>query len=247
VFRTQGEGRFFERLLADGSDRFGVEVHAYCLMVNHYHLLVRCPHGGLSRFMQHVGASFTRAANRWHDRDGAVFRGRYRSILLDSPQHIAFAGRYIHRNPRDLRPPVDVERYRWSSLRYYAGHHPAPGWLVQDRLLDDVGGSRQRYAEFVGQPTGPLDARSLTALIAMFVDERGVSSPGSARALTIAVLDRCSHDVRRDLLRELRLTSPSALVAARANVRQRLERDLALRELFDEVLLLTVSDTASGV
>src|SRR3546814_16605516 len=61
VFHSRADGEMFEALLGEGHDRFGVEVHAYCLMTNHYHLLLRCPEGGLSDFMQLVSARFTRA------------------------------------------------------------------------------------------------------------------------------------------------------------------------------------------
>src|SRR3546814_9166867 len=100
-------------------------------MTNHDQLLLRGPEGGLSDFMQLVSARFTRAANHRLERDGPMFRGRFKSLLVDSDAYLGTVGRYIHRNPLDIRPSVEIDRYRWSSFRHYCG---APGDRKSTRL-----------------------------------------------------------------------------------------------------------------
>jgi REP element-mobilizing transposase RayT len=124
IFFTKSDGRAFERLLAEGGESDGVEVHAYCLMPNHYHLLLHCPNGGLSRYMHRVGSQYSRRIKSRLGGDGPLFRSRFRSILVDTPHYLAQVGRYIHRNPIELSPEVDILSYRWSSLRHYAGTPP---------------------------------------------------------------------------------------------------------------------------
>jgi REP-associated tyrosine transposase len=145
IFFTKGDGEAFERLLARGSDLFGVEVHAYCLMPNHFHLLLHCPNRGLSKYMKLVGTHYSTRINARAGGDGSLFKSRFKSVLIDSPTYIAQAGRYIHRNPMELSPPVDPTTYRWSSLRYYAGVERPPPWLHTSMLLEYCSGSYLDY------------------------------------------------------------------------------------------------------
>jgi len=138
VFFARADGQLFLSLLGSAGQRFRVEIHAYCLMSNHYHLLVRCPDGGLTPFMHSVGSRYVRYLNGRLGRDGSLFRGRYHALRLESSGRVDRVARYIHRNP--LEVGIDAERYPWSSLRYYVGADPAPDWLRTDMLLDEHGG-----------------------------------------------------------------------------------------------------------
>lgn len=108
IFFDDSDRVDFGRLLGVGHDRFGVEVHAYCLMTNHFHLLVHCPNGGLSDFMHDVTATFTRHVNDRLGRDGPLVRGRFRSFIVDSDAYVLCATRYIHRNPLDIADVHDI-------------------------------------------------------------------------------------------------------------------------------------------
>lgn len=127
VFRTGRDARTFLDAVGEACRRTTVEVHGYCLMPNHFHLLVRCPDGGLSPFMQMMLGPFTQTVNARNGRDGPLFRGRFHSVLLSTPDHVDNAERYIHRNPSDRTPAV--ERYPWSSLAAYVGNAAPPAWL----------------------------------------------------------------------------------------------------------------------
>ena len=85
--------------LGDVVDRFGLEVHAYSLMPNHYHLLVCTPAGNLSRAMRHLNGVYTQRLNRLHDWDGPVFRGRFKSQLVTEEAYRRELVAYIHLNP----------------------------------------------------------------------------------------------------------------------------------------------------
>jgi REP element-mobilizing transposase RayT len=86
IFYTKGDGEAFESLLAEGSERFGVEAHAYCLMPNHFHLLLHCPLGGLSEYMQRLGSIYSRRINRRLGGDGPR-RGLARVISIALLEH----------------------------------------------------------------------------------------------------------------------------------------------------------------
>jgi len=145
IFFTRNDGLAFEQLLAEATAALGVLVHAYCLMPNHFHLLLHCPSGGLSKYMQRVGSGYSRRINARLGGEGSIFRSRFRSILIDSPVYLAQAGRYIHRNPIELSPPVDPVRYRWSSLRFYASAEPPPPWLYTSTLRELCAGEYIDY------------------------------------------------------------------------------------------------------
>src|SRR5262245_19329101 len=98
-------------------------------MPNHFHLLVRCPVGALSPFMQSISSGYTKRLNLRLGRDGPIFRSRFRSKLVLDAEYRHLAGRYIHRNPIDLGRCEALDEYRWSSLRYYTGRVAAPTWV----------------------------------------------------------------------------------------------------------------------
>ncbi|MFN3257507.1 MAG: transposase [Ilumatobacter sp.] len=180
IFFCDADRVEFGRLLAEVWERFGIEVESYCLMGNHYHLLVRCPEANLSEAMQHLASVFTLHVNARVGRDGPLFRGRFRSVAVDTPEHLLSAVRYIHRNPLDLMGVHSPDQYRWSSHRTYLGHRKAPDFLVTDRILSIFGGDRQRFAAYVGDPSTPADAatsvgeqhmRSMAKLAVLVADD----------------------------------------------------------------------------
>ncbi|HYW92113.1 MAG TPA: transposase [Gammaproteobacteria bacterium] len=129
VFPAPGDGARFLNLLAEAVRMFGVECHGYCLMPSEYHLLLRTPRSGLSRFMRHINGVYTQRFNRAHGGDGPVFRGRYRAVLVDPEAYLLQVSRYIHRLPVEAGLTGRPEAYLWSSYRCYVGARRSPPWL----------------------------------------------------------------------------------------------------------------------
>ena len=152
VFKEHWITELFLRMLQDLEQRFDVECHAYCLMGNHYHLLLRTTEGNLGRAMRHFSGLFTQHYNRYLKRDGALFRGRYKAILVDADSYLLAVSRYIHRNPLEAGIVRKLDSYMSSSYPAYVGRADAPAWLNTDFVLDILGSSKARYRQFVEQP-----------------------------------------------------------------------------------------------
>lgn len=151
VFKTVEQRHYFLSLLADTCQRFNAEWHAYCLMGNHYHLLVRTPEGNLQRIMRHIDGLYTQFFNRSERRDGPLFRGRYKAILVDAEGYWLSVSRYLHRNPLEAGLVGDLEHYPWSSYPAYIGLKSAPAWLTTEYILQAIGrrDRHRRYAAYV--------------------------------------------------------------------------------------------------
>jgi REP element-mobilizing transposase RayT len=155
VFRTDSQRRYFLSLLGETAERFKAEWHAYCLMGNHCHLMVRTPEGNLQRIMRHVNGLYTQYFNRSARRDGTLFRGRYKAVLVDVEAYWLELSRYIHRNPLEAGLVEDLASYRWSSYRAYCGLEKPPEWLTTGFILNARGqrDRHRRYAAFVAEGT----------------------------------------------------------------------------------------------
>ena len=142
----------FLHLLGVIRDQYGVEVHAYCLMGNHFHLLAHSPGANLSEAMQYLLAVYTRRFNDRHGVDGALFRGRFRSKVIDHDAYLLQASRYIHRNPLDIDPTMPLAGHRWSSYSSYVVGRPGLRWLELSAVLGLVGHDTNRYRAYVERP-----------------------------------------------------------------------------------------------
>jgi len=140
-------GTFLD-LLAGLHNRFGVVVHGYTLMPNHFHLLLESTQGRLSRAMQHVSASYSRALNQRYDWDGPVFKGRFRSRLVLDDGYWMHLLAYLHLNPVRAGLVPTADHAQWSSHHAYVGLVGAPDWLSVDEHLQAFGG-QEAYARYV--------------------------------------------------------------------------------------------------
>jgi len=96
VFKDKKDCLSFIELLREATETWNLRVSAYCLMANHYHLLLQTPEGNLSRCMRHLNGVYTQHFNRAHRADGPLFPGRYKSILLDADSYLLQVVRYVH-------------------------------------------------------------------------------------------------------------------------------------------------------
>ncbi len=146
VFADGASGATFLEVLAEVTAAAGVEVHAYCLLADGYHLLVRTPRANLPQMMRQLNGQYAHWCRRDGRRDGPVFNRRYRSVLLDPDEWPLRLSRYIHLQPAHRRLVSDPLLYRWSSLRAYCARADAPAWLETATLLRLVGGAEQYLA-----------------------------------------------------------------------------------------------------
>lgn len=127
--------------------------HAYCLMTNHFHLLIETPEANLSRGMRRLNGAYSQHFNRRHDRVGHLLQGRFTGILVERESHLLELSRYVVLNPVRAGMAARPEDYRWSSLPATLGLAPAPAWLATVALLERFR-SRARYSEFVREGMG---------------------------------------------------------------------------------------------
>lgn len=153
IFESDFHRNLFFELLEEIVARFNIEIHAYCLMNNHYHLLIKTPNANLGRAMKHLDALYTQRFNRATHRDGPLFRGRYKAILVDSDQYLLQVSRYIHLNPvaaKLCKKPID---YKWSSYRFFISKQSLFAWLTTSFTLNQFSGFNKTssYASFVNE------------------------------------------------------------------------------------------------
>ncbi len=142
IFLEDDDREQFLVLLGHAIERFGWRCHAYCLMTNHYHLMVETPEPNLARGMRHLNGVYTQRFNRRHNRGGHVFQGRYKAIVVQKDAHLLELCRYVVLNPVRAGLVKRVQDWPWSSYRATAGQHAKPEWLRTDWLL----------AQFARQP-----------------------------------------------------------------------------------------------
>jgi len=155
IVENNGDQALFLSLLREAALLWNVGVAAYCLMDNHYHILVQTPQGNLSRFMRHVNGVYTQRFKRRHGYDGQLFRGRYKSILVAEDFHLLELVRHIHNNPLRAGLVDHPKKYRWSSHRSYLSAKETWDWLHKQFILamlaSKPGKQRAAYRRFMGE------------------------------------------------------------------------------------------------
>lgn len=155
IFLDDEDRVLFFAVLAEAIARFGWLCHAYCLMDNHYHLLIETPDSNLSQGMRLINGVYTQRFNRRYARAGHLFQGRFKAILVERDSYLLELCRYIVLNPVRAKMVTDIHNYLWSSYPATAGREPAPAWLTTDWVLSRFGSRRavaqRQYVEFVAQ------------------------------------------------------------------------------------------------
>lgn len=139
IFRDDRDRELWLKTLSETVQRFGIRVHAYCLMPNHYHLLVETPRANLSQAAGWLQITYTIRFNRRHRRSGHLFQGRFKAQLIEADVYARHLIRYLHLNPvrprrrTDPIPPdrlPELDHYPWSSHHDFAGLRRPPDWLA---------------------------------------------------------------------------------------------------------------------
>ncbi|MDD4903468.1 MAG: transposase [Candidatus Bipolaricaulis sp.] len=155
IFLVDSDRKAFVDLLGDTVNRFTWICHAYCLMTNHYHLLVETPEANLSHGMRHLNSVYTQAFNRRHMRCGHVLQGRFKAIVVEKDAYLLELVRYVVLNPVRAEAVRSARDWPWSSYRATAGMEQAPGFLTTSWILRQFHRTPERamklYRDFVKQ------------------------------------------------------------------------------------------------
>ena len=161
IYLTDEDRQAFLTLLQRACERYYWLCHAYCLMSNHYHLLIETQTPTLSKGMKYLNGTYTQAFNRRHKRVGHVFQGRYKGILVEKDSYLLELSRYIVLNPVRAHMVRSAKDWPWSSYRATAGQAKVHPLLTTDVILGNFGRARkpaqEKYRNFVqegkGQPS----------------------------------------------------------------------------------------------
>ncbi len=160
IFLDDADRQAFLATLAWVVERFGWICHAYCLMDNHFHLLIETPDPNLSRGMRQLNGVYTQGFNRRHRKVGHVFQGRFKAILVERDNYLLELARYVVLNPVRAKMVKAPEGYAWSSYRPTMGLDPVVPGLSIDYLLGQFAKTkpvaRRRYAAFVHAGIGGI-------------------------------------------------------------------------------------------
>jgi REP element-mobilizing transposase RayT len=152
VFAGKADRDVFYRLLAEGVERYGHKVCAFCLMNNHVHLAIKVEKVPLSKILQNVAFRYTRWFNRKTSRVGHLFQGRYKAVLVNINSQLLELVRYVHLNPVRAKLVKDLADWPWSGHQAYLGKEEL-AWLDTRFVLRLFGGdeaaARRRYERFV--------------------------------------------------------------------------------------------------
>ncbi|MCC7483972.1 MAG: transposase [Burkholderiales bacterium] len=158
IFEDDADREELLGVLAQALARFDAGCLAYCLMPNHYHLVIETRRANLSRLMRQVNGVYTQRYNRRHGKVGHLFQGRFKAIVVDREAYLQEVCRYVELNPVRARLVKRPQEWRWGSYRAHVGLSAAPAWLDCGQLLGLFAGTggagRRRYAEFVAQGRG---------------------------------------------------------------------------------------------
>lgn len=148
IFVDERDRDSFLDTIEEMSQRFKVDVFAYVLMSNHYHILIRTRRANLKKAMHWFGTTYTQRFNRRHFRSGHLFQGRYKSIVVQNEAYLLQLSYYIHRNPLRAGMVKRLADYRWSSYMVYAYDRKSPKWLSTDLILSQFEGEQDRHKSY---------------------------------------------------------------------------------------------------
>lgn len=153
IFVCNADREAFLAKLALAVARFELLCHAYCLMENHYHLLLETPRANLARAMRFLNSAYAQDFNRRHRRVGHLLQGRYHAVLVERESYLLELSRYVVLNPVRAGLCARPREWPWSSYRAFVGLEPAPPFLMVEWILGQFADARfgavARYRAFV--------------------------------------------------------------------------------------------------
>jgi len=153
IFHDDSDRSRFLGILEDYHDRYGILIHSYVLMDNHYHLILETPRGNLIKVMHGLNSGYTGYFNRKFERSGHLFQGRYKAILVEKEAYLLELSRYVHLNPIRAGIVKDPSQYPWSSCPGFFWKRKEAHWVEYSWILSRFGpapkGARTEYRKFL--------------------------------------------------------------------------------------------------
>jgi putative transposase len=166
IFIDSTDYQVFVELLKETAETWNVKVAAYCLISNHYHILLKTPEANISRSMRHLNGVYTQRFNRRHRVDGPLFRGRYKSIVVGADPYLLQLVRYIHKNPVKAGLVEKPGQYAWSSHKGYLSVAGKWDWLHKDFILSLLSPKKQDWLKLYKAFMSLEDAQGVDRIVA---------------------------------------------------------------------------------
>lgn len=158
IFKSDQDREKFLKYIEIVSQRYNVKIHTYCIMDNHFHLILETIEPNLTKAMHALNTSYTVYFNTKRKRTGHLFQGRYKAILVQADEYLHHLSRYIHLNPIRAKLVKDPKDYPWSSYRFFVSEIVPPDWLKTDFILSmfdkNLKKARILYRRFVIEQIG---------------------------------------------------------------------------------------------
>lgn len=144
AFRDPSDFKFFMERIAETKDKIPVKVFAFCLMTNHFHIVLQSTGqpNDISRFMRNLTSVYSKTFNVFGNRTGALWEGRFKSSLIETDQYLMACNRYVELNPVRAKMVEHVEQYPWTSFHHRSGFQELP-WLDDDPCYLRMGKSKE--------------------------------------------------------------------------------------------------------
>jgi len=153
IFKNDRDKEKFLQYLAITVERFSIVVHSYCLMSNHFHLLIQTQEANLSKAIQWLNVSYATYFNKKRQRQGHLFQGRFKAVLIEADEYLEQLSRYIHLNPVQAKIVATPVEFLWSSYPVFIGKAKNPEWLTTREILGHFGKRKntaiKNYRSFV--------------------------------------------------------------------------------------------------
>ena len=148
IVNDDDDRKLFLNTVGEMGERFAIDLFAYVLMDNHYHLLFRTNRANLCRSMQWFGATYTKRFNLRHNRSGHLFQGRFKNMLVQNDAYLLQLSYYIHRNPFRAKMVRRMADYKWSSYSHYAHGKSRQHWVDTEEILSQFRNVKDRHQAY---------------------------------------------------------------------------------------------------
>jgi putative transposase len=216
IYFTKKDYEKFLEYVESAKKKYGIIIHCYVLMTNHYHLIIETPAGNLGKAMHHIGGSYTTYINRKRKRSGHLFQGRYKAIVVDKDSYLMELSRYVHLNPVRAGMVERPEEYRYSSYSSYI--EKGDGGLVNremvlNMLSPNKRAARRMYKAFVESGVGQDIGDPLSNVYGGMILGSNKFINGVLKKMKIEMLQRDETSHRRVLQAEYGMEEIDAMVS----------------------------------